>query len=72
MKSKIKILLMLIVTACLLSGCAWLSSSFDIELTDEKHENVYVDMLLPFDTDDNFYTDYNENANNTTMPVPAT
>lgn len=69
MKSKIKILLMLIVTACLLSGCAWLSRSFDIELTDEKHENVYVDMLLPFDTDDNFYTDYNENANNTTMPV---
>lgn len=69
MKSKFKILLMLIVTACLLSGCAWLSSSFDIELTDEKHENIYVDMLLPFDTDDNFYTDYNENANNTTMPV---
>ena len=69
MKSKIKILLMLIVTACLLSGCAWLSSSFHIELTDEKHENVYVDMLLPFDTDDSFYTDYNENANNTTMPV---
>ena len=69
MKSKIKILLMLIVTACLLSGCAWLSSSFSIELTDENHENVYVDILLPFDNDDKFYTDYNENAFNTTMPV---
>lgn len=69
MKSKIKFLLLLIATACLLSGCAWLSSSFDIELTDENHENVYVDMLLPFDTDDSFYTDYNENPDNTTIPV---
>ena len=61
--------LMLIVTACLFSGCAWMDSSFQIELTDANHENVYVDVLLPFDTDDKFYTDYNENADNTTMPV---
>lgn len=73
MKFRIKavfFVLVLIAIPCLFSGCAWMSSSFDVELTGTNQTDIYVDMLLPFDTEDEFYTDYNENPENTYTPVP--
>ncbi|MDE6425210.1 MAG: hypothetical protein K2K89_03610 [Ruminococcus sp.] len=45
----------------LLSGCAYYSSSFDFEFKGEYMADKYVDLLIPLDETDEFYTDYNCN-----------
>lgn len=44
-----------------LSGCAYYSDSFDFEFNGEYMADKYVDLLIPLDETDEFYTDYNCN-----------
>lgn len=44
-----------------LSGCAYYSSNFDFEFNGEYMADKYVDLLIPLDETDEFYTDYNCN-----------
>lgn len=45
----------------LFSGCAYYSSNFDFEFNGEYMADKYVDLLIPLDETDEFYTDYNCN-----------
>lgn len=45
----------------LFSGCAYYSSYFDFEFNGEYMADKYVDLLIPLDETDEFYTDYNCN-----------
>lgn len=46
------------------SGCAYYSNSFDFEFHGEYMADKYVDLLIPLDETDEFYTDYNCNIRN--------
>ncbi len=43
------------------SGCAYYSDSFDFEFKGEYMADKYVDLLIPIDENDEFYTSYNCN-----------
>ncbi|MDE6501453.1 MAG: hypothetical protein K2L10_05170 [Ruminococcus sp.] len=43
------------------SGCAYYSSDFDFEFKGEYMADKYVDLLIPIDENDEFYTSYNCN-----------
>ncbi len=45
----------------LFSGCAYYSDHFDFEFNGEYMADKYVDLLIPLDETDEFYTDYNCN-----------
>lgn len=45
----------------LLSGCAYYSDHFDFEFNGEYMADKYVDLLIPLDETDEFYTDCNCN-----------
>ena len=44
-----------------LSGCAYYSDRFDFEFKGEYMADKYVDLLIPIDETDEFYTPYNCN-----------
>ncbi|MDE6665853.1 MAG: hypothetical protein K2K14_06660 [Ruminococcus sp.] len=44
-----------------LSGCAYYSDTFDFEFKGEYMADKYVDLLIPLDETDEFYTPYNCN-----------
>lgn len=62
---------LLVFIPCLLSGCAFMDSSFFVELSDEDINNKYIDMLIPLETDDEFYTEYNTYINTSDLRVPG-
>lgn len=61
---KIKFFIMTFVLVGIMlifSGCAYYSDSFDFEFHGEYMADKYVDLLIPLDETDEFYTDYNCN-----------
>ncbi|MDE5620365.1 MAG: hypothetical protein K2I80_07570 [Ruminococcus sp.] len=45
----------------ILSGCAYYNDHFDFEFNGEYMADKYVDLLIPLEETDEFYTDYNCN-----------
>lgn len=64
MKKYIRIFIMtamLIGIMFIFSGCAYYSDTFDFEFKGEYMADKYVDLLIPLDETDEFYTPYNCN-----------
>ena len=72
LKIKNLTLIMLLVTIMfLLSGCAFMDSSFFVKLSDEDTNNKYIDILIPLETSDEFYTEYNISVNCSDSGLPT-
>lgn len=53
------------------SGCAFMDSSFFVTISDEDVNNKYIDILIPLETNDEYYTEYNTFINGSDIRVPA-